>query len=135
MRFQNGFGPIVTILKRKKVMHLTHHQSLSKSQKICRIRVSSFYYIVMYLLKLNRKLFGLVSNLFFKRSRYTFSYLPIQELFCGRASFFGVFRGKNIPLIVPALDCRSDAGSALGTSKASRRLTFLAPLQQLLGMR
>ena len=42
---------------------------------------------------------------------------------------FGVFQGKNIPLIVPALDC-SDAGSALGTSKA-RRLTFLAPLQQL----
>ena len=58
-----------------------------------------------------------------------------RNFFCGRASFFGVFRGKNIPLIVPALDCRSDAGSALGTARPGRRLTFLAPLQQLLGMR
>jgi hypothetical protein len=58
--------------------------------------------------------------------KYTSSYLPIQELFCGRASFFGVFQGKNIPLIVPAADCRSDAGSALGTSKA-RRFDFFGP--------
>ena len=57
--------------------------------------------------------------------KYTSSYLPIQEFFCGRASFFGVFRGKNIPLIVPALDC-SDAGSALGTSKA-RAVDFFGP--------
>ena len=95
MRFQKGFGPIVIILKRKKVMHLTHHQSLSKSQKICRIRVSSFYYIVMYLLKLNRKLFGLVSNLFFKRSRYTSSYLPIQELFLWACLVFWRFSGEK----------------------------------------
>ena len=59
--------------------------------------------------------------------KYTSSYLPIQEFFCGRASFFGVFRGKNIPLIVPALDCRSDAGSALGTSKARQAVDFFGP--------
>ena len=63
----------------------------------------------------------------FKRSTTPPLTCQFRNFFCGRASFFGVFQGKNIPLIVPALDCRSDAGSALGTSKARQAVDFFGP--------